>query len=433
MKDNLQMLEMKFSGYEYTNTIPEYIEKINRSNNFIEWGKDNLYPEYLISLVNRSPLHNAIVNLKSNMIGGNGFVNVDWKPKTINFIKNINNIEDLETINTKIAKDLTIFGGFYLEIIWSKDRNSIAEINYINPSTVRIVPSEDEKYPDRMEFDVCDDWKNFKKESVGVVRYTSFSTKDRSKPSQILYVRHYTPSNNFYPVPEYLGGIPLMELNYEINQYHLATIRNGFAPSMQINIPYIPQSNEELEDYVKRQRAGYQGSKKAGNVYFTFYDDPAKTTTITPIQLNDSDKKYQELTKSMMDGIVSAHSLTDKKLLGLEIAGELGGSKNERIEALSVFQAMYVSIHQTFIEKVWNMLGRINDIEDKIILQKYSSNLTPDLPIGELVSLLTSELPERNKVEILISKGYDRSQADLLVNGTTKEVKPPIVEEKIIG
>lgn len=413
-----KIVELKFSSYDETNIVPEYTEKLNKSNNFVEWGKDNLYPDYLISLVNRSPLHNSIINLKSNMIGGNGFVNVDWQPRTINFIKNLNNCDDLETINTKISKDLAIFGGFYLEIIWSKDRNSIAEINYINPLTVRIIPSLDDRYPERMEFDICDDWKNYKKSSTSIVRYKSFSTKDRSNPSQILYVRQPQPSNNFYPVPEYLAGIPLMELNYEINQYHLATIRNGFAPSMQINVPYQPQSNEELEDYVKRQRAGYQGSKKAGGVYFTFYEDPQKVTTITPIQLNDSDKKYQELTKSMMDGIVSAHSLTDKKLLGLEIAGELGGSKNERIEALSVFQAMYVSPHQIFIEKIWNMLGKINGIEDKIILQKYSSNLTPELPIGELISLLTANIPERNKVEILISKGYERQQADLLVNGS---------------
>ena len=55
-----------------TSNAPQYIERITRAG-YIAYGEDNLYPDYLISLMNRSAKHNAILKRKSMMIGGNGW------------------------------------------------------------------------------------------------------------------------------------------------------------------------------------------------------------------------------------------------------------------------------------------------------------------------------------------------------------------------
>jgi len=414
---------MSFSNYLMNNQTPQYIEKNNRGG-WIDWGKDNLYPNYLISLVNRSSLHNSIINLKASMIGRNGFINVNWAPETVQFIKNMANKDDLEEILAKISVDMAIFGGFCLNIRWSKDRSKIAEINYISPESVRIaVPDEDTNYPDNEDYYVCEDWKNWKK--FPPIKYSGFSTINKKDASQILYVKEHRSSNNWYPVPEYLAGISLMELNYQINEYHLHTVINQFSPSMHINFNYLPNSDEEREQIVRRLKTEFQGAKQAGNVVITFTENAANKPTIEPILLNDSDNKFQELTKAMLDGIVSAHTLTDKKLLGLEISGELGGHKNELLESLSTFQAMYVSPKQHFIEKTFNFLARINGVRDRLIIEKYDNNLTPDMPMSDLLSLLEAPITAKQKVEVLVSKGYSRQEALLLVN-EENPVKPAI-------
>ena len=53
---------------------------------------------------------------------------------------------------------------------------------------------------------------------------------------------------------------------------------------------------------------------------------------------------------------------------------------------------------------------------NKLLIEKYYTNLKPDLPMGDMIQLLTSTLTERQKVEILINRGYDRQEAELLVN-----------------
>ena len=50
--------------------IPRPIEKINYSTKWVNFGENNLYPEFLIELYKISPLHSAIMNKKFDMAIG---------------------------------------------------------------------------------------------------------------------------------------------------------------------------------------------------------------------------------------------------------------------------------------------------------------------------------------------------------------------------
>lgn len=406
-----------FDRNENSPTIPEPFERKNR-NGWIDWGKDNLYPMYLIKLTQRSAIHNAIICLKASMIGKNGFKNAEWSPETISFINNANNADDnLEEIYSKVAIDYTIFKGYALELIWNKEKTKIATVNHIPFESIRIAASDEGK--PLKQYYISGDWNNTKKHEP--ILCGAFDTNNRQSGSQILYVTDYTPGGSVYPVPEYVAGITLCELNAEINTFHLATVKNQFAPSQHINIPYKPNSDEELEDLVTRLKEQYQGTKNAGNVIITFSENGEKTE-INSLTQNDSDKRFKELTTWMRDGIFSAHQITDQSLLGIETAGRLGG-RNNLLEALSVFQAQYVSVKQKFLEDKLNTIGRINGLRDKLQLEKYSINLAPDLPLSDLIALLTSALTDKQKVGALMYKGFSMNKALELVesgdNSTT--------------
>lgn len=108
---------------------PEYKEK--KSEGYIEFGADNQYPEYLLGLYSKSAKHGAIVRNKAKYITGNGWVTESGQPSS--FASKVM----LNVLSKKVALDLEVFGGSYLEIIWSQIGRSIAQVNHIDYARVR--------------------------------------------------------------------------------------------------------------------------------------------------------------------------------------------------------------------------------------------------------------------------------------------------------
>ncbi len=79
--------------------IPMPNEKVNSnkdpSKSWIQWGDNNLYPMYLISLSNKSSLHSSILKNKAMFIGGQGWEKTNMSPEAILFLKNVYNQDDL--------------------------------------------------------------------------------------------------------------------------------------------------------------------------------------------------------------------------------------------------------------------------------------------------------------------------------------------------
>src|ERR1035437_9641572 len=94
------------------------------------YGDNNLYPEFLLGLLARSSTHRAIVKTKAQLIGGNGINKNELSPEALKMISNPWNEYDLEEIIARISLDLIVYGAFALNVIWTKDRQRIAEINY---------------------------------------------------------------------------------------------------------------------------------------------------------------------------------------------------------------------------------------------------------------------------------------------------------------
>lgn len=384
--------------------IPEYVELDRNNNSWINWGIDNLYPDFLLKLYNAAPLHSAICDLKATMIGGSGFINADWDQNTIDFINNGMSQYDLETIIEKIAKDFVIFNGWAVIITYTKDGEKIARMDYISPANIRV---------DKTKYYVANSWKDVRMGKEFPTIYEKYNFNKRSGTCIYYYMDH-RGMNNYYPIPEYTPALTLIQTQVQINDYHLHTINNQFNPSFHINFVGTP-SPEEADENDERVREYLQGAKKAGNAWITYCEDPEKKTTIEPIQTNDSDKKYAELSKTVMEGIIAAHNVNDRKLFGYEISGELGG-KNDRLESLSMFQATYISKQQKIIEKQFNEFGRINKLSDKIKLEKYTSGLSPNMPASEMLAVLNAPISINSKITILTNYGYDREIASLLVD-----------------
>lgn len=405
-KENFKVKVINMSADYY---IPKYEER-KIKDAWITWGEGNNFPSRLLSLMNKSSKHNAILKTKAAMIGGNGFNKDNLSLSALQFIKNVYNKYDLDEILARVSYDLEIYGAFSLNIVWSRDRKSIAQINYIDPTKIRIATPNENSEID--SYWVCDDWTSIRKHQP--VLYPGFSTKNRSQASQILYVKDYRPGCEFYGIPEYISASNWIELEWEISMFHISSIRNGFHPSMVINFATGVPTEEEMDTVIRRLRQEYEGAASGSKVIFTFSDGGDTAPTITPIQLNDSDQRFIELNKNVTEGILVGHRVVNPTLFGVKTEGELGG-KNDILESMQVFQAQYIDPKQYLIEKVFNKLSRVNGITDILKINKFEIQLSIEPDVQDLLNILTSELSENQKIQILISIGYKQEEAEKLV------------------
>ena len=395
--------------------IPQYKESVNVRGGFINFGDENAMPDYYISLIDRSPKHNAIIHQKASMTSGNGISRKDLSNEALIWISNAMNEMDMDEIAARIGYDLEVYGAFLLNIVWSKDRKKIAEINYMNPQAMRMaIPDIDGKIPG---YYISKDWSNIEKEGNRPVFYPAFSTADRSDPSQLLYVRTYQAGKYFYGVPEYISGSRWIEMEYEISQFHLSNIRNGFAPSMFINFPTGIPTDEEMAINDKKLMRQLAGPKGGGKAFITYSEDKDSSPIISPIESNSNDSKYIELNDIITEGILGAHRANDPALFGLSNGeGGIFSSQNQILNSLELFRSQYIVPKQRFIEKCLNRLARINGISDKIELNEYELNFSKmDVSISDILSILQSPISDDAKKSLLSINGYSEEDANKLV------------------
>jgi hypothetical protein len=363
MEDNKKKdLQFTFHNFGLTEGLPIYTERITRAG-YVNYGEDNLYPDYLVSLMNRSAKHNAILKRKAMMIAGNGFNKDNIDGIAASFLANPYNEMTIDEIAFRVAYDLELFGAFSLEVIYSKDKSKIAEINYLPVNKIRLGD-------DRKHIFYSNDWCNLRK--FGPEKYPSYNPKNPTS-TQILYAKEYRPGTEYYGIPEYISCVNWIELEFEISSFHLNQVKNGFMPSMVINFTNGVPTDDEMKDVIRQLKHDFQGAK-GETVMFLFSDGKDRAAEITPVALNDSDERFIQLNKEITEGILTGHSITNPGLFGISTPGELG-QKNIILESLEIFQSMYIAPKQDIVANIFNQLLKFNNSQSKLYLNKYELDI----------------------------------------------------------
>jgi DNA-binding MarR family transcriptional regulator len=348
--------------------VPLPIYKEVKGKDWIYYGERNDYPNYLLRIYNNSAKHNAILTGKVDYICGNGWsVNADdpmEKAKAYGMINKVNSEdESLNELTKKLTTDLSIFGGYYLQVIWTKATGEIAELYHVDYYKVRT-------NNENSEFYVSDNW--IKNDNVNprpdYETFPAFDPNNRTG-SQILYFKEYRAGANTYSLPDYRGAISYIELDISIGEYHLNTINNGMFSSKLINLNGGKVSQEE-EDRIERQfKEKFSGSKNAGKFMLAFNDSKENEPSIVDLSGTELDKHFDLLNKTVQQEIFSGHKVTSPMLFGVKTEGQLGGRAELR-EASELFQNTYVNAKQRSLEETINYLYKFNDVTAQLELKK---------------------------------------------------------------
>jgi len=370
MKDNkntqIKMISAPASAVE----APVFKTVNNKS--YILYGDKNNFPEILKEMMNTSSLHNAILKKKADMSAGLGFVENEALK---DFILNVNGSETLNQIVYKNSYDLALYGGFCFLVYWSKDKKSIARIQYMDWSKVRKMKelNDDSDIAIRQEqgvdfFEISSDWSQERKSQYKPKIVQGFSKDFNDASTQLVYVPMYRPGcEDSYPLPDYQACSTYIALDTEISSWHLNSVKNGFSPSLMINMVGVP-SDDEMIQFQRKIEQQYAGSSNASKVILTISEDETQIPQITPLTLNDSDQRYKDLAEQVKEQIVIGHRASNAAV-GIATAGKLGSS-NEIIEAEAMFKKNVIDQYQFLLTSSFNRIVNINNLNEELELEQ---------------------------------------------------------------
>ena len=362
-------------------TRPEIVEQHNRE--WVEYGEDNNYFQYLIDRYNGSATNNASINGIVEMIYGKGIEAVEEGSKK----KEYKEMKELLTKSCmkRICYDYKMMGQAALQVIYSKDRKKIVQIEHIPVETLRA-----EKANSKGEiqgFYYSKDWSG-----------VTFKTQPKRIPAfgssnsglEILYIKPYRAGFYYYSPVDYQGGLQYAELEEEMANYHINNIQNGLAPSMLINFNNGVPTEEQRSLIESNIQQKFSGSSNAGRFILAFNDSKELSASIEPVILSDAHEQYKFLSDESMKKIMVSHRIISPMLVGIKDNTGLGNNADElKTASLLMDNTVIRPMQVTILDELEKVL-MYNGIE----LDVYFKTLQP-LEFTDLTNTLTDAEVEK--------------------------------------
>lgn len=346
---------------------------------------DNLYPQHILEL-RRSSIHNSILEMKTRMIASDGFIVPKSEPNTKLFLQHINEDYDSYELLRRSALDLVTFGGFAWEIRWNVLGTKIHSVKHIPFHKIR------RNQPDVLTGE-CDGFWVAGKWGVGYLSYDyipdQYGLQSKDKPyyinsfdrtlevkhidkTSLMYWHRYTPLCDYYPVPDYFGGIKDIETDIAISLFNANNVKTGFVPSVVIALPDNP-SDEEMRLIAQELENKYSSPTNAGRILLlkgAQIGDGGDMgqAQVTPFSTTGNADIYLNVAESTMQRIISAHQLTSPSLAGIAVSGGIGIDENRTAAEYELYYNTIIKGYQREITAQLNMILSINGLYSDVEL-----------------------------------------------------------------
>jgi len=358
-----------------TETVtPSVDSRKNRKKEYIYFGKDNLFPEYLIGLADNCSIHRALLETKSKFIAGEGFI-FEGEDGQVSAAEKFLEGLDRDFLR-KTATDMSYFNGFYWQSKFERGGN-VAYLRNIDFSYVRSGKmnenGEIEKYYFTPDWAFATKKTSFKPEDAiyEPKPIASWYSSDRAlvkKRGELIEGKTYSPGKLFYAEPSYLGALNYIEISNQIAEFHKNNLDNGMVGSMHIHL------FEDLSDSEKRRKVEkgisqkFVGSENAGKVVVTWSTNPDMKTLVESIPVNDSHEMFTLLNGKVSEEIVMAHR-TPMALAGIKVATGLQSDEALTRSNMEYYQNTVIRPSQRVIEESLDRVLERNGIKVKTVIK----------------------------------------------------------------
>lgn len=345
MSNNVHILEL--SGYE-----PPVIKESKRDE-WVEYGEDNNYYQYLIDRYTNSTTNNAIINNIVRLVYGRGLsaTNANKKPNDYAAMMALLHKDCVRHLVT----DLKLLGQCAMQVIYTKDRKRIAEVHHIPVQLLRAEKcNEDGKVEGYYYSDDWTDTRNYKPKRIAAFGCSKENT-------EVYFVKPYSVGMKYYALVDYTGGIPYAVLEEDISEYLINEVENGFSGRSVVNFNNGVPSEEQqrlIKNKVQSQLTGMSGEK----LIVAFNNNAESKTTVDSMPVNDAPDLYSTLSEECLRKIMLAHNVTSPLLFGIASSNGFSSNADELKDSFALFSNMIILPMQEMLLDAFEQILAYNGI-----------------------------------------------------------------------
>ena len=332
-------------------TAPVIVE--NNKNEWVEYGEDNNYYQFLIDRYSNSATNNAVINNICRLIYGQGLTATDssMKPNEWAQLLSILKEDDLR----RIIFDFYALGQCALQIHYDKGHKAITRAFHTPIQLLR--PEKCNQDGDIVGYFYSDNWTDPKK--YVPKRFDSFGTS--KKEVEILYLAPYTAGMKYFSNVDYQGGIDYALLEEKIAEYLINEVSNSFAPTTIVNFNNGTPT-DEMKDEISAQVIGKLTGSKGKKVVISFNENENTKTTVDTIPLNDAPDHYSYLSDESTAKILRSHNVTTPLLFGVTSASGFSSNADEMKTGALLFENMVIKPKQQMIVEMLKKVLSFNGV-----------------------------------------------------------------------
>lgn len=395
----------KFSAWHEEQTTS--ISRFNKAP-WIPWGLvspyTNLYPLKIQELYTMNALLRRVIDYRASQITGEGLV-VDGENKEF-VISRLHKIGLTPHNLTRLAKDLALFDAASLQVVFTRDMQSISSVFPTSVSSVRAsVPDEE---GDINSYFVSRDWSLVNHRGNVNIKSHKFATPKeiqkfneindpqvnlQEEPVQIIFDKIENPVSDYYPIPKAESVYDELVFLGDITQFMRNYVENGMVNSAVYFQPFTPSGpNNDFTDedmaqieYIKKEfEENFTGKSNAGSVWLQFYNPSdvreggiGLPKIEKPVEDSNPDK-FLNAVKDAWQSAMTGLGVVSPDLFGVRTAS---GFSSQSEELITADKLSFNQDGKPLQDLLLNIIQKIINRDEELSSKNFSISFERSLPV----------------------------------------------------
>jgi len=342
---------MQFGVITYEPTLRRIPVERDTVNRITRYGADNLYPQRTLKTALLSPISKSAIRLKASFFRGDGFEQGD---------KVINQYGDTANdILRLVSEDLALYNGYGLHLN-STGIGIVKEVSHIPFEFIRLGLANQNGIIKDVR--VSNNWEqasdNLPDSAINEKRFLLFEEAGNGREAlttskgMVLYV---TPKKNKYPLSTIDAIFETCQSDYELQNYELGNLVNGFLSMSVFKYPTSGDTEKE-EKELRDKLNGLRGARNTNSVVVVGIDEDYEGSgnLVEQVPANNNDSLFINTTLNVKNRILQNFNLS-ASLMGMLPAGALFTA--QQIADDYTYQNLVTKDTRNEIERQFDKLG----------------------------------------------------------------------------
>jgi hypothetical protein len=325
----------------------------SKKNEWVTYGENNSYYQFLIDRYKNSTTNNAIINNISRLVYGKGLSAVDAsrKPNEYAQMMAMINADDMR----KVVLDFEMLGQAAFQVHYSKDRSKVLKAYHIPVHL--LAPEKCNKDGQIEAYYYSDNWEDLRNYAPKRIPAFGFGNEQ----VEIMFIQPYSVGMKYFSYVDYQGGIPYAVLEEEISSYLISEVQSSFSSRTVVNFNNgqpTPEEQDIISSKVMSKLTGANGQR----VIVAFNNNAESKTTIDSIPVDNAPDLYNQLSDECMRKIMLSHNVTSPLLFGIASTNGFSSNADELQNSFVLFDNLVVRPKQEILLSAIDRMLAVNGI-----------------------------------------------------------------------